>query len=100
MVENMSNKDWSLENITNSNRSYRQNISRGDVKVGLFAKLVFKITNSEADASAERMWVRVTSVDKDTFEGVLDNDPEYIRDIKDGDTITFKIENILEIGKF
>lgn len=96
----MTNKDWYLENIAKSNRSYRQKISQEDVQVGLFAKLVFKITNTQADASAERMWVRVTGIKKDVFEGVLDNDPKYIRGIKDGDTITFQIENILEIEKF
>lgn len=58
-------------------------LGRGD-----FAKLIFN--------DKERMWVRITSVKGNNFEGVLDN-VSFVVDLALGDKIKFQKKNIADI---
>ena len=65
--------------------------------VGSFIKLGFEVDDNDADASSERMWVEITSIDSDKFVGKLSNDPATIRGLKYNDTIHFSDINILNV---
>lgn len=61
------------------------------IKPGENVKLIFRFESEEADApEAERMWVIVDTIEADgQFTGRLDNHPQWIKDLKAGDTIAF-----------
>ena len=62
-------------------------------------KLIFRFDSDDPEApNAERMWVEITKVSDRKFEGVLDNDPAYIKDIKCGDPLTFKRKHIIQVS--
>lgn len=72
-----------------------------DAKVEDYVKLKFR-----GKKGNEYMWVKVTNIDKPNdgitddvynFEGVLDNDPVLVDDMKCGDIVRFRKEDILEI---
>lgn len=64
----------------------------GELKTGDNVKLLF-VENGES----ERMWVTITAIDSNNFEGVLNNIPYLLETISDGDKVLFKSENILGI---
>jgi len=67
------------------------------LKVGNQAKLIFEFESDELEApSAERMWVEITCIKKGVFSGYLDNDPQYIRDLKHKDPIEFSDHHIID----
>lgn len=45
----------------------------------------------------EKMWVEITKVGPDRFEGTLNNDPALIPDLSYGQLISFKRNHILSI---
>lgn len=57
---------------------------------------VVKLGFEKKDDMTERMWVIITHISGDQFEGKLDNDPVII-DIKIGDKVEFKAKNIIGI---
>ena len=61
-------------------------------------KLIFNFESDNPELpSAERMWVIINSIDDDgLYSGMLDNDPFYINDLKAGDTIIFKRDDIID----
>lgn len=61
-------------------------------------KLIFLIESDDPEAlNAERMWVLLESVDEyGNYDGILDNTPFYIKDLKAGDQISFKKEHIIQ----
>jgi len=61
----------------------------GNVKIGSSVKVC---VNDE-----ERLWVEVTSIDGGQLKGKIDNCPVVIDDIKFGDLISFRKENIYDI---
>lgn len=72
-----------------------------DAKVGDFVKLKF-----QGEKRNEYMWVEVKRVhveitsakdDEYNFEGVLSNDPVIVKDMKCGDKVIFRKEDILDI---
>lgn len=66
------------------------------LKVGDFVKLIF--TNEEASSNGyrgERMWVKITAVHGNQFEGVLDNEPYYLP-IEVGTELSFGMEHICQ----
>ncbi len=71
------------------------NKGKFDVKVGEFAKIRFEAENS---LTSESMWIKVTKVNGDELEGVLDNDPIFIKSVKCGDIVTFKKEDVLLVN--
>lgn len=60
---------------------------------GALVKLIF----TEAELTPERMWVRITNISSDDFEGVLDNDPLGLATIKYEDVVQFKAHHICAI---
>lgn len=62
-------------------------------------KLIFAFDCDDPKApAAERMWVKITSISRQKFEGLLDNDPAYIQDIKCGDPISFQARHIIQVS--
>jgi hypothetical protein len=62
-------------------------------------KLIFRFDSDDPEApNAERMWVEITEISGQRFEGVLDNDPAYIKDLKCGDPVSFKEEHIIQVS--
>ena len=55
-----------------------------DIEVGDYAKIRFG-----RDSPGEYMWVKVTNVNGDKIEGILDNDPGIVEDVRYGDIIIF-----------
>lgn len=67
------------------------------VKVGDNIKLCFELIKPEGNICAERMWVEVVQVNKNSFVGTLNNDPLVITDIKYLDLIEFESKHIMSI---
>lgn len=62
-------------------------------------KLIFRFDSEDPEApNAERMWVELTEIDGQKFEGVLDNDPAYIKDLQCGDPLSFKEKHIIQVS--
>ena len=62
-------------------------------------KLVFRFDSDDPAApSAERMWVEITSVSGTKFEGSLDNEPKYLKDLKCSDPVTFEAKHIIQVS--
>jgi hypothetical protein len=64
---------------------------------GEVVKLIFQFTSEDPDApNAERMWVLVDEVGPDDrFKGRLNNQPEYISDLKLDDPIEFRACHVI-----
>lgn len=59
------------------------------IEIDAWVKLAF----SEGE-EVEHMWVMVKKEKGGMFEGILDNEPIYLKNIKDGDKVVFERENI------
>jgi hypothetical protein len=63
---------------------------------GNLVKLIFRFDPEDPkQPAAERMWVKITSVNGDRFAGVLDNDPVCIKGLAAGDRIAFSSRHII-----
>lgn len=74
----------------------KRGVFEGDPKVliGKFVKRCFTAN----DGRKEHMWVKVTEVTADgVLRGKLDNDPVCVHDVKCGDTVTVRPEDIEEV---
>lgn len=58
------------------------------------AKLLFEFSGGKV-ASTEKMWVLITERKGDKFNGILDNDPVEIKDLKHGDKIKFESKHVI-----
>jgi len=69
---------------------------RADLAVGLLAALVFRREASAAEVQGlyERLWVEVVGRDGDRYEGELENQPTFIRGLKNGAPVTFGPEHV------
>jgi hypothetical protein len=67
------------------------------VKPGELVKLIFKLESADPDTpSGERMWVLVDSIEPDgTFKGRLNNEPQWITDLKLDDSVSFDASHII-----
>lgn len=64
---------------------------------GNLVKLIFAFESDDPSAPrAERMWVRISRIEGERFHGTLDNDPKYIRDLKDTDPVEFEARHIIQ----
>lgn len=69
-----------------------------NLEISSLVKLIFVMKQPQKDGCrAERMWVKITEKQGDIFEGVLNNDPYFLKTIKYGDKISFRRENIASI---
>lgn len=105
-IFNRKKSEFYLENVEEKNVEYsrtfliptKEDIDRLDI--GDLIKLIFVMNRPQKNGCrAEKMWVRITNKHNNTFTGVLDNEPYYLKSIKVGETITFKAENIACIYK-
>jgi hypothetical protein len=70
----------------------------GGVRAGDLVKLVFEWELPFEKYVAERMWVRITNVEGDALEGVLDNTPTETGRLQPGDLVRFSPVNIVSIN--
>lgn len=69
------------------------------LKPGDEVKLIFEFKSDDPDApGAERMWVEIKEISGKKFQGVLDNDPAYIADLKCGDPVTFAEKHVIQLS--
>ena len=69
------------------------------LKPGDEVKLIFDFESNDPDApNAERMWVEIKGIRRKKFDGILDNDPAYIADLKCGDPVTFAEKHIIQLS--
>ena len=99
----MQNQSWHLENAQNIANEFPYSFYKPSsevtalLKAGNQAKLIFQFESDDPDAPrAERMWVEITEVTDNGFCGTLDNDPDYIQDIKYQDPIEFQACHIID----
>ncbi len=97
-------QEYHIQDVTETNREFprtflipsREHLST--LKVGDLVKLIF-VMNDEADdkCRAERMWLKITSIEGSKYKGQLDNQPYYLKTVQVGDEIEFIDHNIAEI---
>lgn len=62
-----------------------------NLKENQYVKLGFQ----EEGKKTERMWVLITKINDDNFEGTLDNEPFNLETIRHNDTVKFNSKHIL-----
>ena len=68
------------------------------IEPGVFVKLLFDTTDLWGRRNwGERMWVKVTAINKRHIVGMLDNDPIGIPRLYRGDQLKFKHHHIIDI---
>lgn len=96
--------EYKLQNVVETNREFPrtflipedQHIS--SIEVGSLVKLIFIMKETAEDGCrAERMWVRIQKIQGNSYIGVLDNDPYYLKTVKAGTEIKFCRKHIAEI---
>ena len=72
---------------------------RAGLPVGGLAALVFRREASAAEVQGlyERLWVEVVARDGDAYRGELDNQPTFIRGLKNGAAVTFGPEHVFAV---
>lgn len=97
------NKSWKLEDAQKLADEFPYTFHKPSkevvslLKAGNQAKLIFEFESGDPDAPrAERMWVDITEVKNGVFSGYLDNEPEYIKDLKLKDPIEFRECHIID----
>lgn len=68
-----------------------------NLKIGEMVRLFFVLKEQRDNCRAERMWVEIEHIEKDTITGYLTNQPFYIEDIQIGDIIAFNRKNIATV---
>lgn len=64
--------------------------------VGDQVKLIFESDDEHESYSGERMWVEIMDISENGYEGVLTNQPVYIRNLSLGQAIQFGTEHICD----
>ncbi|GAA0335868.1 DUF2185 domain-containing protein [Sphingomonas oligophenolica] len=64
---------------------------------GDLAKIVFRSIPPGRIWQAERMWVAITSVDRDWLTGTLDNHPSDMPQLEAGDVVKFRRSDVIDI---
>lgn len=71
---------------------------RESLDAGDWVKLVFEISDGNR-TEVERMWVKVTGRQDDSFQGLLDNDPYCTDELKAGEAVTFAARHVIQIKR-
>lgn len=71
---------------------------RESLDAGDWVKLVFEISDGSR-TEVERMWVKVTGRQDDSFQGLLDNDPYCTDELKSGEPVTFGARHVIQIKR-
>ena len=69
--------------------NFQKNFDRYSIKVGDFVKKEFK-----ENGKSEHMWVKIVSLSEKGIKGTLDNDPLFLENIKYGDSVCLKLNEI------
>jgi uncharacterized protein YegJ (DUF2314 family) len=64
-----------------------------NLRLGGYVKLCFE----ESGLNSERMWVKITGIKVDNFQGILHNQPYGLKTIKHGDLVLFNSKHILSL---
>ena len=70
---------------------------RDSLEVGDYAKLFFIFSKNKKGCVGERMWVQVTQVAPNAYEGELRNTPTKIKGLKHGDKVIFLASDVADI---
>lgn len=99
----MENLSWWLTDAAQSQRRYPYTFYKpseatlGRLRVGDQVKLIFEYDVPNPDGwTAERMWVTITQVDGDRFQGLLDNEPRHLAALRLGDPVAFEARHIIQ----
>ncbi|PCI70126.1 MAG: hypothetical protein COB38_07480 [Gammaproteobacteria bacterium] len=99
----MQNRSWKLEDAQKVANEFPYTFHKpskevvSQLKAENQAKLIFEFESDDPEAPrAERMWVEITEVKNGMFSGYLDNDPNYIKDLKHKDPIEFRECHIID----
>jgi hypothetical protein len=65
--------------------------------VGDFVALELIRERTDWQGRSEELWVEVTAVDGDAFEGTLDNQPTWIRGLSPGDRVQFGLADVRQV---
>lgn len=67
------------------------------LRAGNHAKLIFCFDSDDPQAPrAERMWVTIKEVHSGIYNGSLDNEPEYISQLRLGDPVKFEARYVID----
>ena len=72
---------------------------RENLEVGQLVKLLFRISNG-SEEQVERMWVEITKITDDGYEGILDNDPYCTKRITAGLKVNFQAKHVIEVYEY
>ena len=65
---------------------------------GNMVKLIFRFPALGRNTpTGERMWVEITKIGDDSYEGTLANQPYYMKGLKHGDKISFKQKHVISL---
>ena len=99
----MQNRCWKLEDAQKIADEFPYTFHKpskevvSQLKAKNQAKLIFEFESDDPEAPrAERMWVEITDVKSGMFSGYLDNEPAYIKDLKQKDPIEFRECHIID----
>lgn len=96
-------KEFHIENVKKLHRKFPRHfqipykVELDVLEAGDLVKLIFVPENKYEKSNSERLWVKITSIDKKIIKGTLDNTPDYLKTIFYGDKIAFKRKNIASI---
>lgn len=99
----MKEKSWRLEDAAALAQRYKYTFFKPSaeeialLKPGNEVKLIFSFDNPDPKGPrAERMWVKIVRIEPGGhFTGTLDNDPNYIKDLKYQDLVEFEEKHII-----
>lgn len=98
--------DWFLDDVEKAAQAHPDSFfipskkERQNQVVGKQVQLHFVLANpTEKEPRAERMWVTISKVLPfgQGYEGILDNQPQYIKDLNHGDKIKFQPRHIGQV---
>ena len=75
-------------------KEFQKTFNKNKVKIGDFVKKAFK-DNGEV----EHLWVEVIEICKDGFNGYVDNEVVLVQNVKYGDYVKVKFEEVEELFK-
>lgn len=99
----MQNRSWKLEDAQKLADEFPYTFHKpskevvSQLKAGNQAKLIFQFESDDPEApGAERMWVEIIDITDSGFLSYLDNDPEYIKDLKHKEPVEFRECHIID----
>ena len=73
----------------NLHKEFQKTFDKDDVKIGMHIKKAF-----EDDKNVEHLWVKVKEICADGFKGYVDNNVISVKNVKLGDYVKVKFEEV------